>query len=50
MTFRRALMLMTLLVLAACSSPTGPRLPDPGQDGRKPAPPKQGVHVVGLDR
>jgi len=50
MTWRRAVLLVVLLGLAACSSPTGPRLPNPDQDSRNPPPPKQGVHGSTWDR
>jgi putative hemolysin len=41
--WRRVILLAAVVALAACSSPTGPRLPNPNGDDRQPPPPNRGV-------
>ena len=43
MKWTRVMLALALLGAAACSSPTGPRLPNPDGDNRKPPPDKPGV-------
>jgi len=43
MRWRRVILWAAVVALAACSSPTNPRIPNPDGDGRKPPPPNRGV-------
>ena len=43
MKWTRVMLALSVLALATCSSPTGPRLPNPDGDNRKPPPDKPGV-------